>query len=377
MNFTLNIRNVALFFTIVFSGFYLTRVLSLSPVYITFLIGSIVIIGYGIFNFSSIHISKASVIFLLYIVYILTTQPFLNPDFNTLINVLFSLFYFIIVINISLYSNNKILIKYSKYFIWFTIVLLAIESIWRITHPVFVIEGTDKDYRDTEGMLFYAYKFSSIMFKDSNFVGTYGLVAFFYYYYLKKNRYVKSNIPLIILFLLILLTLSRSAIITVPFTIVILYFLTLKIRLYHIFIGVFILILIFTIVFPQIANDGSFLSKFNILELTWLHLQKCSLFEFFLGVGFGNTFKHIGIGAHNLFVTHLIESGVIGLLFFLSVNFSLIKHTRKNSLFLTIPLFISGMSLAGHAISFYYACLALIYVIQRNERKNISINSHL
>ena len=117
MNFTLNIRNVALFFTIVFSGFYLTRVLSLSPVYITFLIGSIVIVGYGIFNFSSIHISKASVIFLLYIVYILTTQPFLNPDFNTLINVLFSLFYFIIVINISLYSNNKILIKYLEYLI--------------------------------------------------------------------------------------------------------------------------------------------------------------------------------------------------------------------------------------------------------------------
>jgi len=83
------------------------------------------------------------------------------------------------------------------------------------------------------------------------------------------------------------------------------------------------------------------------------------------------------LGGHNLFITHFVESGLIGLLFFLMINLSLIKRTQKYSLYLTIPLFISGMSLAGHAISYYYACLALIFVIQQNERKNICTNSHL
>ena len=377
MRLPLNIRNVALFFTILFSGFYLTRVLSLSPVYITFLIGTLVIVGYAIFNYHSIYISKASVLYFAYIIYIIVTQSFLDPNFSTLINVIFSLLYFIIMLNIAYYSKTEILVKYSKYFIWFTILLLVVEAAWRLTHPIFVIEGTDKDYRNMEGMLFYAFKFSSIMFKDSNFVGTYGLVAFFYYYYLRKKKYVKSMMPLIILFILISLTLSRSAIITVLLTIVILYFLSIKIKLHHIILGIVLIISVVFIALPQIETDGSFLSKFDILELTWRHLQECSLGQFLFGVGFGNTVEHIGVGAHNLLVTHLIESGIIGLLFFLIVNFSLINKTKRYSLYLTIPLFISGMSLAGHAISYYYACLALIYVIERNERKDISTNTNL
>jgi wzy len=377
MRLPLNIRNVALFFTILFSGFYLTRVLSLSPVYITFLIGTLVIVGYAIFNYHSIYISKASVLYFAYIIYIIVTQSFLDPNFSTLINVIFSLLYFIIMLNIAYYSKTEILVRYSKYFIWFTILLLVVEAAWRLTHPIFVIEGTDKDYRNMEGMLFYAFKFSSIMFKDSNFVGTYGLVAFFYYYYLRKKKYVKSMMPLIILFILISLTLSRSAIITVLLTIVILYFLSIKIKLHHIILGIVLIISVVFIALPQIETDGSFLSKFDILELTWRHLQECSLGQFLFGVGFGNTVEHIGIGAHNLLVTHLIESGIIGLLFFLIVNFSLINKTKRYSLYLTIPLFISGMSLAGHAISYYYACLALIYVIERNERKDISTNTNL
>ena len=377
MRLPLNIRNVALFFTILFSGFYLTRVLSLSPVYITFLIGTLVIVGYAIFNYHSIYISKASVLYFAYIIYIIVTQSFLDPNFSTLINVIFSLLYFIIMLNIAYYSKTEILVRYSKYFIWFTILLLVVEAAWRLTHPIFVIEGTDKDYRNMEGMLFYAFKFSSIMFKDSNFVGTYGLVAFFYYYYLRKKKYVKSMMPLIILFILISLTLSRSAIITVLLTIVILYFLSIKIKLHHIILGIVLIISVVFIALPQIETDGSFLSKFDILELTWRHLQECSLGQFLFGVGFGNTVEHIGIGAHNLLVTHLIESGIIGLLFFLIVNFSLINKTKRYSLYLTIPLFISGMSLAGHAISYYYACLALIYVIERNERKDISTNANL
>ncbi|MFK8265480.1 hypothetical protein [Capnocytophaga cynodegmi] len=254
---------------------------------------------------------------------------------------------------------------------------MIVEALWRLSHPIFVIEGSGKDYRDIEGMLFYAYKFSSIMFIDSNFVGTYGLIAFFYYFFLLRKKYVRSKKPLLIIAILIVTTLSRSAIITVPITISFIYLLTIKVRLHHILTGMIFFTMLILFIAPRLANDLSFLSKFEILDLTYKYLQECSLGEFLFGIGFGNTVKYLGIGAHNLFVTHLVESGLIGLTFFLAINLILIRPTQKYSLYLTIPLFISGMSLVGHAISYYYACLALIYVLQFNERKNIGLNTNL
>ena len=233
MRLSINVRNISLFLTIVFSGFYLTKILSLSPIYVSFLIAIGLMSCYAfLYKYKQpIYISKNSTIFIVYIIYLIIEQVFLNPNISSFINVLFSLIYFVVILNFSFNnSSTSILIKYSKYFIWFTILLLTIEALWRITHPVFFLEGALKDYRDMEGMLFYAYKFSSIMFMDSNFVGTYALTAFFYYYYLLRKNYTKSKMPLILLFFLIVGTLSRSAIITVFVTFLFIYFLSIKIR---------------------------------------------------------------------------------------------------------------------------------------------------
>ncbi len=148
-----------------------------------------------IFNHIPFCTSKLWIIYMIYIIYLIISQFFLEANNTALINVLFSLIYFVTVLNIASYSTNKILVKYSKYFVWFTIILLTIEAYWRLTHPIFLLEGAVKDYRDMDGMLFYAYKYSSIMFMDSNFVGTYGLIAFFYYYYLRK-KICKKYYPL-------------------------------------------------------------------------------------------------------------------------------------------------------------------------------------
>lgn len=330
-----------------------------------------------IFNHIPLCTSKLWIIYMIYIIYLIITQFFLEANNTALINVLFSLIYFVTVLNIASYSTNKILVKYSKYFVWFTIILLTIEAYWRLTHPIFLLEGAVKDYRDMDGMLFYAYKYSSIMFMDSNFVGTYGLIAFFYYYYLRKKKYVKSIIPLILLFILIVGTLSRSAIITTFITLFLLYFLLVKIRFYHILIMMIFVSLIVFFLIPTIENDGSFSTKFEILASTWEYMKHCSILDFLLGVGFANSYKYMEIGGHNLFVIQFVESGLIGTILFLIANLTLIKPTQKYSLYLTIPLFISGFSLVGYAIPYYYSCLALIYVIQRNERKNICTHSHL
>ena len=84
------------------------------------------------------------------------------------------------------------------------------------------------------------------------------------------------------------------------------------------------------------------------------------------GIGFGNTVHYLGIAAHNIFLTYLIESGIVGFVLFLITNLMFIKGSNRKSLYLTIPLFISGMSLSGHVLTFYYACMVILYFLSRN-----------
>jgi len=367
MSFSVNFRKISSFFLIVFSGFYLTRITSVSPVYFSFIFGVLLLI-INYLKDTRYKINKYSIAILLYILYLSSSQLFLDPQSSSFINVVFSLLYFVIVLNVCKRVSTSAIVRSSYSFVIFSIVLLSIEAFWRISHPVFIIEGTGQDYRELEGMMFYAFKYSSIMFEDSNYVGTYGLITFFYYYFLLKKSLVKNWVPLLLLVFLIFLTLSRSAIVSIPLSIFCISILKGEIRFKY-------KILLFTLggffvsaFVSVIALDQSFLSKFKIFNLTFAYLSSAGVKDILFGVGFGNTVKLIGIGAHNLFITHFIESGIIGLLFFLYVNLVFVKVTNRLSLYVTIPLFISGMSLTGHAISYYYSCLALIYILRTNEK---------
>jgi hypothetical protein len=218
--------------------------------------------------------------------------------------------------------------------------------------------------------LFYSFKISSIMFQDSNFVGTYGLTAFFFYLFLLRERFVNSSIPLYILGFLILLTLSRSAIITIPLTYVLIA-ITKKSSSIIYTVLFFVLLIIATVfIFHSVATDESFLSKIRILMLSSSHLSHLSFIDLMNGIGFGNTVRYLGIGSHNIFLTYLIESGIIGLVLFLITNLMFVKGSNRKSLYLTLPLFISGMSLSGHVLTFYYTCLAVLYLLSRYPTEN-------
>ena len=108
MRVLVNIRNLSLFFIIVFSGFYLTRILSLSPIYVSYLIGTIVMISYSFFTNTSFYTNKLSIIYVIYIIYLVITQIYLEANSTAFINVLFSLIYFVTTLNIAFYSTNRI-----------------------------------------------------------------------------------------------------------------------------------------------------------------------------------------------------------------------------------------------------------------------------
>jgi hypothetical protein len=96
----------------------------------------------------------------------------------------------------------------------------------------------------------------------------------------------------------------------------------------------------------------------------------------FFGIGIGNTFSFIGIGAHNLLVSLTLETGLIGLtLFILSMYFS-IKKTNGKALYVLFPLFTMGFSFVSLALPFLFTFLAIIYVVENNKlNETTSISS--
>ena len=88
MRVLVNIRNLSLFFIIIFSGFYLTRILSLSPIYISYLIGIILMISYSFFTNTSFYTNKLSIIYVIYIIYLVITQIYLEANSTALMKTL-------------------------------------------------------------------------------------------------------------------------------------------------------------------------------------------------------------------------------------------------------------------------------------------------
>ena len=205
--FTFNYMKLPTFLLVVFSGFYLTQLVPISPIYFCF------VISFIIFIFGFLYRGKRQLHFLslpvfVNFIYLIISQPLNHPDILTFLNVLFSLAYLIIILNTASHISKDELIRYSKIFILFTIILLSIEATWRLSHPANMAKLALKNggNTDTEQLflpsdnsasglilknnneavrnLFYSFKISSIMFQDSNFVGTYGLTSFFFYLFL-------------------------------------------------------------------------------------------------------------------------------------------------------------------------------------------------
>ncbi|GAA3535759.1 hypothetical protein GCM10022394_14230 [Zobellella aerophila] len=115
----------------------------------------------------------------------------------------------------------------------------------------------------------------------------------------------------------------------------------------------------FEFVSELLSNDVSFSSKFHIIELTFDYIERSSWFEFFFGVGLGNAVNAIGIGSHNILITFLIETGVVGFVFFVSINVFLMFKLKSDFLIIALPFMISSLSLGSTAIPYYFSLVSI------------------
>lgn len=361
----ISLNFLILFLIIPFSGFYITK-LPLSPIYFFIMFGLYL---YAIFILISSKIRVDNIILLAFtsLCYFLFSQLiFGEPIINTFLNVIFSILVFIVVYTLLPTISSKNIIRLSKYLIYFSLPLLIIEAIYRIKYPSLEKIQLLQD-AGREDIMFYIYKFNSIMYQDSNFVAMFILSLFFFWIYL--NNYLNKKEYLISFLLMILLfaTISRAAIISM-FLFLIFYYYKEKIYRYRRIIFIFMIFMIpmFYILLLNISKiDDSFASKFGIINKTFEYFFNTNLIDQFFGVGFGNA---IDMGSHNFLITNLIEGGIIGLILMTVFWGYLVLKTKYKIGIVMFPFLIAGLSFASLAIPYLYVIFAIILVLE--SRKN-------
>jgi hypothetical protein len=367
MRSKITLNYLTLFFIIPFSGFYITKLL-LSPIYIFVIIGSFLSLLIILVQ-HTIKISKELFMALGLLFYFsISQQIFSSPNISAYVNFNFALVVFIISYIILNKTNTVTIINISEKLVLFSIPLLIYEAYYRITHPVFFVDFAAKGEANLD---FYYFKVNSIMYQDSNFVGLFILSLIFFLLYLKEFTQKKYYLFLMILSILIFTTISRASIISlILFSM--LYLIRHKIykhRLTVFILSIIIIIILFPILLKYRSIDDSFSTKFGIIDKTILYVQNTDFINLFFGVGFGNAVDVLDIGAHNFFVTYLVESGLIGLILVIIFWSQILYKTKFKAGIVMFPFLLNGMSVSSGAIPYLYAMFAVILVLESRRNK--------
>lgn len=352
------------FFLVVFSGYYITK-LPLSPIYFFTII--------GISTFFLRFIKKRAVYndqiinFTLFVLFInLIPQLFLQPNISTIVSFVFSMIVFLFSYLSLNMSNKEKIIKYSTTMIYCSIPLLIYEAYYRITNPIFFVDFAEKG---REELFFYYYKVNSIMYMDSNFVALYILSLIYFLMYLTTHAKRKHIVAFLCLIILLILTLSRSSILSMLIFVIPFVFRK-YIHKYRIFVFpliMFMVMILIPIAIKYSTMDDSFSTKFFLFSQTFKYLSSASLSEVIFGVGFGNAYTVLSLGAHNFFLTYLVESGVLGLVSILLLWFYFLIRSKYKIGIVMFPFLFNGLSVSTVAIPYLYAIFAVVLVLERKR----------
>jgi hypothetical protein len=266
-----------------------------------------------------------------------------------------SVLYLVFTIIFSRIIPMRELIRIIKKYIVISDIFLILDIMWRFYK---------RDTAYTGIFAFYNYKLNGIMFMDSNFSGFFAMINFAFLLYLRDYKIISfSRKHLFFQFLLVILNLSRAAIIA---SLILIFYLLFKKQKMAIRITVFITFIIaLNILLSIIIFDPSFLSKIDIFTKTIEYLKNASGKQLVFGNGFGSSKSFLGIDAHNFISFLLIEMGLVSLLLFLLLFFCIYFVTRKSFVYILIPYSIAGLSMTPGAIPYFYAVAGMMYIFRK------------
>lgn len=345
-----------------------------SPIYFWFIIGLFLYIILKLNTFFNRNDLLYFFIFF-FILFLILFQPVLKAQLNALIHVIISISFLLITYDLFNNIDADTLIKIANNLINLTICVIFIETIIRVRNFNF-----NKIILSLFSSEFYSYKTDSFMFGGSNGVAFVLLVMIFLLLYLSKLVDIKYKFRLSVLMVLLFLTFSRAAYLSLIIVFIInlirkLFFKRSK-QLLTLFDFLFFIILIFFLMIPFafrdvinnyffLAEDASFQTKIWIPEKAMNYFWNASVFTKLFGIGLGNATEYIGRWAHNFVITYLLETGIIGLTFILCIYYLINKITKKKFILFFYLIFIIGFSFVPVSIPYFYVSLMLLYHIDK------------
>lgn len=352
---------------ILFSGLYLTKIMPISPVYVVFLIGLICFVFYyAVNNNKNIHIFSVIIFFssLMCLFQFSLTTPALTLNFI--------LTFLSPILVFGLFRNTVFSIRFFNIYVLFYFLVFLVDGIWRLYHPNLEF---DQAKLDAMGIGFHIYKFNSLMYIDSNFVGL--QAVFVFSIFLWANSFYNQRLNkfiLLLAFTSILLTISRAAYIGVLIAIIIYYVQDSKKRIYFTsFLSVITLAFVGNIAIFM-KQDASFESKFMIIDRMFTYLETADILSLIFGVGVGNAKNVLDVGAHNLFVSLIVETGVLGMILFLTYLLYFFLKISYGRTLLILPFMVVSMSLSTLAIPYFFSFLALAMLVVKKSKKDKKTN---
>lgn len=340
-----------------FSNFFFTVKIMLSPAYI---LPVIIIILYYILNYSKIKIDHLFVSLITFFIIAITSKNLNHP---ATILALISIISIPFILNP---SNLDQLTKISPKAYLYVLIFFSVETLFRIISPTTFstsYEVVNHYLKSKELDAFYAYKFGSFSFVDSNLTAICLLILLGLGLNLYKKKIVSKSI-LIFNIILIILTFSRSA-----------------------YIGSIVLLLLtenrfkqFKLLSIPIALGGIvfFLTSSEDISLKTKFLIYYDFFELFrnydlstllLGNGFGWFIDYHGRAAHSIIVQSIIEGGIIFtcILFYTFYKFGIFSD--KNNFYTFISVLISSLSVSVYV---FFPAWFMVIAINSNINKKFS-----
>lgn len=352
----------ALYFIVIFSGFFTVKI-GLSPVYLTFIFALLALV---VGSVRPIRLWKDTAtvlytaLFLMYITALfLFVWDFSSSISSAWFNLAFSLLYFIVTTIILENSSRDRVVNASHIAIMFSIALLLIELVYRLTHPA---EPDELWGSEREDIFWYVYKTSSFMYPDSNSVGLFVACLIGFILGLPSHDRIHFKIYLIPLTVLLVASLSRAAIVAMCAVFLFQYARGSRVRM--------VLIVGFTAIgilglLTWFETDESFLSKFWIAGLVAVYLTQTDFLSLLIGVGPGNAENALGVGAHLLPFTLIVEVGIIGSIFSVIIWLSIWKRSNRCGTPLLQAYLLSGLSFTTFAIPWFFSMAAVLIYLAR------------
>jgi len=332
----------------------------ISPVYILLPLAFIVIIG---INADSLYFVKSPFVLIVWMYFILQ-YVFVGAN-ATIVNLTIGLIGYYLIKGV----YGKLNIDVYDYFIKGSRVILPLfvaEAVVRILNPKAPTDMMTATLESSD-MSYYLYKFNSFMFRDSNTTALFLMCFLFTFLALKPSlRLAKNEFYIVsLLFALICITFSRSAIITTIFFLIII-FLWQKSKLYPLLFVFFAFIIVF-LNQSFFLEDVSFQTKTSLLIYLYQYLYEASLFNIIFGHGIGSANLLLGYSPHILIFQLILDIGIVGILIFFLFVFRSIRGSDGRSLYVILPLLIASFSYFLYlGFPFLFICLALVEVNRKS-----------